>query len=396
MQVDVIETWEGFERLKHAWETLHSQDPNAEYFLSWPWLAEVFRANPGRWRVLAARPGDAGSDPVCFFPLKLGTRWSGNSRQLTTELQAGGKLSWGQYTGFVCHPEWDESAIPAIASRLAEMPWGRLSYKNDPCANRLKLFLDGFADPGYRVSQGEEIINGGTVDNLVCPYVQLPGDYETYLQSCLSSNTRQKLRRFWRKFEAAEDLSITDSTAETYERDLTILLEKWFESWAPSRGRRSAERAVRKYREVLGQSHALGAVHIPVLWRGNQPLGALANIVDRKKHHLYFIAAGRDETVNDPNVGLLLHAHNIQWAIANQITTYDFCHGNESYKYSFGASDRQVSKISVSRNPESGIGRLDPVHIGEALRKAIELMESNRVDDAAHACRRVLPLLAAK
>lgn len=396
VQVDVIETWDAFLGLRQAWDAVHARDPEAGYFLSWDWFAEVFRANPGRWRVLAVKPGGSVPDHVCFFPLKLGTRWSSSSQQFTTDLQAGGRLSWGQYTGFVCLPEQEKTAIAAVTAKLTDMPWGRLSHKNDPCRRRLDLFLNGFAESEYRISHGEDIINGGTTDNLICPLIELPDDYESYLQSSLSSNTRQKMRRFWRKFEAADDLMIRNSTAETHERDLTILLDFWFTSWAPARGRSSAERAVQKYREILGQSHALGAVHIPVLWRGDRPLGALANIVDRDKQHLYFIAAGRDETVQDPNVGLLLHAHNIRWAIGNSIRSYDFCHGNEPYKYSFGASDRRVSNVSIYRRSGSGVDRLDPVHIGDALRKAIRLMETDKVDDAAKACRQILPLLAAR
>lgn len=396
MHVDVIETWDAFLGLQQAWEAVHTRDPDAGYFLSWQWMGEVFRANPDRWRVLAVRPDDAGSDHICFFPLKLGTRWSGSSRQFTTEIQAAGRLSWGQYTGFICLPEQEKPAVSAVAAELKKMPWGRLSHKNDPCRRRLKLLLEEFDPSGYRISHGEDVINGGTVDNLICPQVQLPGDYESYLQSCLSSNTRQKMRRFWRKFEAADDLTITNSDDGSYEQDLTILLDFWLISWAPSRGQSSAERAVAKYREILAQSHSLGAVHIPVLWRGDRPLGALANIVDRGKKHLYFIAAGRDENVQDPNIGLLLHAHNIQWAIANGIGTYDFCHGNEPYKYSFGATDRNVSNVSIYRRSANKAARLDPAHAGEALRKAIDLMESNRVNDAAMACRQILPLLATK
>lgn len=396
MQIDVIETWEAFLELRLVWDSVHAKDPEAEYFLSWPWLSEVFRANPEQWRVLAARPDEAGSDYVCFFPMKLGTRWSDSSRQFTTELQPGGRLSWGQYTGFVCLPEHEEQAVAALAATLLDMPWARLSLKNDACERRLQLFLAGFSGNDYRISHGEAIINGGAVDNLVCPQLRLPDDFESYQQTCLSSNTRQKMRRFWRKFEAADDLKITNSTNETYERDLTILLDFWFETWSPTRGQNSAERAVKKYRDILAQSNAIGAVHIPVLWRDDRPLGALANIVDRKKQHLYFIAAGRDDTVQDPNIGLLLHAHNINWAIDHGIKTYDFCHGNEPYKYSFGATDRHVSNVSIYRKSASKVDRLDPAHVGDALRQAIKLMESNKVDDAARACRQILPLLATR
>jgi Acetyltransferase (GNAT) domain len=396
LQVDVIETWERFVGLKQAWEAVYEQDGESGYFLSWAWLAEVFRENPNRWRVLAVKPNEDGSDYICFFPQRTRTRWSVSRQQFKTELEAGGKLSWAQYTGFVCLPAWEERAIAALASAVGKMPWAELSIKNIPREGRLNLFLAEFATDDYSISHHEELINSGTVDSLVCPYVPLPKDYESYLQSRVSSNTRQKMRRFWRQFEAADDLRITDTTAETFDRDITILLNLWFKTWSSSRGESSAEEAVEKYIEILDQSHSLGAVNIPILWRGEQPLGALGNIVDRHKRHLYFIVAGRDESVQDPNVGLLLHTHNIQWAINNGIETYDFCHGNEPYKYSFGATDRRIASLSIARTSKNGIGQFDPRDIGKAMNKAIKMLDSNQLDDAKSAFLQIQTLLSAK
>jgi hypothetical protein len=396
LQVDIIETWERFVGLKQTWEAVHEQDGESGYFLSWAWLAEIFRDNPNRWRVLAVKPNDDGSDYICFFPQRTRVRWSVSQQQFKTELEAGGKLSWAQYTGFVCVPAWEERAIAAVASAVAKMPWAELSIKNIPRDGRLNLFLAEFATDDYSISDHEDLINSGTVDSLICPYVPLPKDYESYLQTRVSSNTRQKMRRFWRQFEAADDLRITDTTAETFDRDITILLNLWFKTWSSSRGESSAEEAVEKYIEILDQSHSLGAVNIPILWRGDQPLGALGNIVDRHKRHLYFIVAGRDESVVDPNVGLLLHTHNIQWAINNGIETYDFCHGNEPYKYSFGATDRRIASISITRTSKSGMGQFDPAHIGNAMTKAIKMLDSNQLDDAKNAFRQIQTLLSAK
>jgi hypothetical protein len=396
LQVDIIETWESFVGLKQTWEAVYEQDGQSGYFLSWAWLAEVFKANPNRWRVLAVKPNEDGSDYICFFPQRTRVRWSVSQQQFKTELEAGGKLSWAQYTGFVCLPDWEQRAIAALASAMGKMPWAELSIKNIPRDRRLNLFLAEFATNDYSISHHEELINSGTVDSLICPYVPLPNDYESYLQSRVSSNTRQKMRRFWRQFEAAEDLRITDTTAETFDRDITILLNLWFKTWRSSRGESSAEEAVEKYIEILDQSHSLGAVNIPILWRGDQPLGALGNIVDRHKRHLYFIVAGRDESVQDPNVGLLLHTHNIQWAISAGIETYDFCHGNEPYKYSFGATDQLIASISITRSSKSSMSQFDPAHIGKAMKKAIKLLDSNYLDDAKNAFRQIQTLLPAK
>ena len=395
-QVDLIETWESFVELKQTWEAVYEQDGQSGYFLSWAWLAEVFKANPNRWRVLAVKSNEDSSDYVCFFPQRTKVRWSVSQQKFKSELEAGGKLSWAQYTGFVCLPSWEERAIAALASALEKLPWAGLSIKNIPRDRRLDLFLAGFATDDYIISHHEYLINSGTVDSLICPYVPLPKDYESYLQLRVSSNTRQKMRRFWRQFETAEDLRITDTTAETFDRDITILLNMWFKTWSPSRGKSSAEDAIEKYIEILEQSHSLGAVNIPILWRGDQPLGALGNIVDRHKRHLYFIVAGRDESVVDPNVGLLLHTHNIQWAINNGIETYDFCHGNEPYKYSLGATDQRLANISIIRSSKSGMGHFDPAHIGKAMKEAIELLDSDHLRDAKNAFRQIQTLLPAK
>jgi len=395
-QVDIIETWEGFVGLKQTWEAVHQQDGQSGYFLSWAWLAVVFKANPNRWRVLAVKPNGDGSDYVCFFPQRTRVRWSVSLQEFQTELEAGGKLSWAQYTGFVCLPAWEERAIAALASAVGKLPWAGLSIKNIPRDRRLELFLAGFATDEYIISHHQYLINSGTVDSLICPYVPLPKDYESYLQTRVSSNTRQRMRRFWRQFEAADDLRITDTTAESFDRDITILLNLWFKTWSSSRGAHSAEEAVEKYIEILDQSHSLGAVNIPILWRGDQPLGALGNIVDRHKRHLYFIVAGRDESVQDPNIGLLLHTHSIQWAINNGIETYDFCHGNEPYKYSFGATDQLIASISIERTSKSDVGMFDPAHIRKAMKKAIKLLDSDYLRDAKNAFRQIQTLLPTK
>src|SRR4051812_30215515 len=76
MRVDLIETPEAFEQLEESWNRAHEADRDAGYFLSWEWLAVVFRANPGRWRVLAARPEDEPLSYVAFLPLRVDVRWS--------------------------------------------------------------------------------------------------------------------------------------------------------------------------------------------------------------------------------------------------------------------------------------------------------------------------------
>ena len=85
MRVDLIDTLEAFDALEQDWNLVQGLDPDAGYFLSWRWLAEVFRANPGKWRVLAVRPESGLGGYVCFLPLRLRVRWSRSRREFSTQ-----------------------------------------------------------------------------------------------------------------------------------------------------------------------------------------------------------------------------------------------------------------------------------------------------------------------
>ncbi|WP_422041636.1 GNAT family N-acetyltransferase [Roseibium sp.] len=395
MTVEIIQDPDGFAALRDDWERVHRLDPDAGYFLSWRWLDQVFRSDPGRWKVLAVRGRGPGKGYDCFLPLSHHTHWSESGQRFKTEMKPAGKLAWAQYTGFVCDPAREVEALAEIAAYLAGAPWARISFKHDGCRRRLDLLLDAFSDPqSYRINSRPMLINNGTVDNLICPRLSLPGDFDLYAQSRLSSKTRQKLRRFWRRYERSDALRITDSTPDRFLSDLDALLGMWLVRWAPARGEKSALRAAAKYREFLDLSHRIDAIRLSTLWHGDKRLGAMCSIVDHDAKYLYFIVSGRDETAREPNIGLLLHTHTIKWAIANGVKTYDFCHGNEAYKISYGAVEHTLSNVEIVRRSSCDVAQLNPDHLGDAMRQTIEMIESERTDAAASACRQLLPLIA--
>jgi CelD/BcsL family acetyltransferase involved in cellulose biosynthesis len=350
VRVEVIDTPEGFACLRSSWERVHHRDPNAGYFLSWRWMNQVFSAYPDGWIVVGVRVEGPEMPYVCFLPLRVRQRWSSSRRRVVTEMEPAGRFLWGQYSGFVCDPAHEQWALPALADFLKGLPWTTLTLKHlrEP-VHRTGLFLDRFDEPGYTVRFSSSSINDGSVDGLVCPFVPLPADFETYLRSCVSRNTRQKIRRYSRRVDASDQLRVTIADRDTFGRDLDVLLALWRKKWAPRRGETTADAVTAKYREILRRSSALDAVLLTVLWRNGKPLGALAGIVDREASCLHFIVAGRDEDAADQFIGTVLHAHSIKWAIENGLATYDFCHGNEAYKYSFGAMDRVVQHLRISR-----------------------------------------------
>ena len=393
MRVDLIETPEAFEQLEQSWNRVQEADSDAGYFLSWEWLAVVFRANPGRWRVLAARPENEPQNYVAFLPLRLDVRWSQSRGELTTTLEAAGRLSWAQYTGFVCMPDREEEALAALAAELRTLPWSHARLTNWLVSDRRRaLFLSAFAADEYEVSIEHRVRAESETDNRVCPFVPLPDSFEEYLSTRVSANTRQKIRRFSRKVEQSPDLQLTPTSPDHFEEHLDALLELWLRKWAPVRGQGSAERAVRKYRKILGQSLECDAVFMPMLWSGGTLLGGLVHLVDRRKGAVHFIVAGRDEAASEPSIGLVLHAYSIRWAIDNKMHMYDLCHGDEAYKYSLGAIDKRIEHLTIRRRSGVEGGRLDPMNVADGLETVVKLLDADRVDDAISACRQLATL----
>ncbi|MCB1911844.1 MAG: GNAT family N-acetyltransferase [Rhodocyclaceae bacterium] len=393
MQLDIIDSFAAFEALEANWKAVYAADPEAHYFLSWGWMRQLFSDEGNNWCVLAARHSTDDSDHVAFFPLLRRVRFSKSRQRFCSEIQMAGSISWADYTGFICHPD-HETAAAAFGAHLRSMGWRRLTLKNFRApAKRLASFISALEGPDLHHDERQRIVKTDNTNLLVCPYVSLPEDFDRYLQDRISANTRQKIRRFLRKIDQSDELRFTEADSRTFERDIEILVAFWRSKWARRKGDRVDELAS-KYRSILHQARADDALFLPVLWRGSEPLGALASFVDREKKTLMFFVAGRDESCNDPPPGLVLHAHSIRWAIANGLHTYDLLRGDEHYKYSFGATDRHIKYIIVSTlDPAREQDPSDSRSIAAMVRQSARYHEAGRTDEAESGYRQVLALV---
>tara|TARA_Y100000385_G_scaffold277975_1_gene325690 strand:- start:1782 stop:2798 length:1017 start_codon:yes stop_codon:yes gene_type:complete len=338
MHVNTIDSLDDFNQLETDWNTVYSKDPESQFFLSWTWFPRIFLDHPDQCRILAVRQDLPGSEYIGFFPIRIKTKWSKSKKLFCNEIQMAGTLHWGQYHGFICEPLYETDIIKAFADKLKEMHWERLTLKYFYASiTRTQIFLSQFSNDLFRLSKEERKMDGGTIDKLICPYIELPNEYESYLQT-LSSNTRQKIRRFNRKLEHSEDLYITTTSREKLDRDLDILVDLWTDKWASTRGSDTDE-VVQKYRRVVAHGFENNTLYMPIFWRNDTPLGVLACFVDWQKPNMYFFVAGRNVESKDVFIGWLLHSHNIKWAINNGFKSYDFLHGNETYKYSYGCKE---------------------------------------------------------
>ncbi len=390
MQIDVIDTEKGLAALAATWDAVYLRDPEATFFLSGSWLRQTLAGRGTGWCVLAAKL-DSGSDYVAFFPLRIDVRWSRNRSRLVNDIHMAGSFAWADYTGFICDPAHEDGAIPALAEHLQSMRWTSLHLRHfNASPRRVELFTAAFDRQTFNFEHRRANEATPEVNNEICPYVDLPTNFDVYLREKTSANTRQKIRRFLRQVDGSTDFRISECTPESCERDLDVLVSFWKQAWAHRKGKET-DHLGKRYRSILQQAMAVGALYLPVLWRGDAPLGALAHFVDRQKASLLYFVAGRDDAGNNPPPGLVLHAHSIRWAIANGLRTYDFLRGNESFKYSYGVSERRITNTSLrTRTGDNLHDKLDPSCVEAALQLVTQLKKDQHPQHAAAACQQLI------
>ncbi|MGF1456583.1 MAG: GNAT family N-acetyltransferase [Alphaproteobacteria bacterium] len=389
MHVETIETAARLIEIELDWDELYRRDPSATVFLSSRFLTSIAFRAMGKFRILVAWSDDR----TCLgaFPLFVKTRWSKSGNCLYNELDMLGHVFDADYTGILCDPDHEVAVCEAFAREIQQMSFGLivLSYFAGP-AGRLKTFCSAFDPERFAVTPCERKINDGKTNNLLCPSVDLPDSFSTYLAS-LSTNSRQKLRRLLRQLDSDPELRITRSRPETFPQDVALLSELWYLQYAEHKGAKRAAKLTAQFREIIMVGLANGLIYLAVLWRAGKPVAAQANYVDPVKGHALFHVGGRDETVRDLPVGLMLQAHCIRWSIAQGLTRYDFTLGNEPYKYSFGAVDREIGCVEIATlSGTNTTGRLDETSRDDVAEHIRRYVRRGRNDDARMAARQAL------
>jgi Flp pilus assembly protein TadD len=393
MHVDIIDSFETLTQLKTNWDAVYDADPEAHYFLSSTWISGWFENLNSQWLVLAAKPRAEASGYVGFFPVQLRTE-TGQDGRLYNSIRMGGSY-FAVYTGFICDPAFQDRAIPALATCLKSLNWTNLHFDDVYASDeRRQLFFSQFTEaefftrkmrrPAHVTDTGEDI------DHDIYIYVRLPGDFETYLNTRLGTNTRRDARYFLRKVDGTGEYRITHADASTIERDLETLLRFWLAQWE-EKSPKYAHSMVHNSRKMLKRCFEAGALFLPVLWKGDAPIGAHVGFVDKSKRALVCFLVGRDLTVKKPPPGFVLHMHSMKWAIENGLETYDLGTGNFSYKSSFGSEEHRVERWCISTLTRENLrGKLEPRSLPAVLSYVRALHKAGKFPEAARGCRQIL------
>lgn len=389
MHVDIIDDIEELRCQEENWRSVHQADPDGQYFLSWTWMVNWLDLIDDQWLVLAVKPEADAQSYVAYFPVQLWSQFDVD-RGFFNTIRMGGSYYAG-YTGFLCDPAYDESAIPALAVALRRLNWMAISVDRVAVSQpRLDLFLDAFSSTEFVTQLAESRSEDGKTDFTIFPYVALPDDWETYLKGHLGRTTRKHARRCMKQIDNGE-LRVTHATAETIERDLDILLGLWETMFAPIKTEGATRLEIEHHRTMLRACFAAGEVFLPILWQGDKPIGARARLLDEKTGSVICLVGARDLSVQRPPPGFIIHLYSIRWAIENGFKTYDLQLGNYDYKYDYGPEERRIVNRSIKTKSQQNLrGKIEPRSVPFVFAMAQRFAAGGQASQAAKGCRQIL------
>ena len=391
LQVDVLESLDELLAARQDWDRVYDADPDAQYFLTWNWIYNWLACTGPRWIVLAVRSVSSGSY-IAFFPLRPSTELSADEGFRHAFRMAGSY--YAPYTGVICDPREEESAITALAKALQSLNWAELHLDDIyPSERRLQLLFDAFSKPDFEIAQKprpQHLTEGQVIDHDVYVVVPLESDWDAFLQNRMGSHTRYNARQALKRIEADGEFRVSIADNDSIDEDLAALLRLWEARWASSNAR-YASYIVRSTRNMIARCFADGSVFVPVLWKGDSRIAVTLNFADRQKRRLIQFLAGRDPGIKRPPPGFALNLFTIRWAIANGFDAYDFGTGNFSYKYDFGGKETLVKRFRIDvRSGANRHGQVDAATLQQALDEVERAFKARQLSAVERGCREIL------
>ena len=217
-------------------------------------------------------------------------------------------------------------------------------------SHRLELFSIGEDSPTLAILPGLARARGFAVaiePEDVAPRLALAGSWDDYLAG-LSKKDRHELRRKLRRLEAHPNwrwYCISDpDTAAARMDDFIDLMRRSDDAKAefltPPREA--------FFRKMAAATAGQDILRLFFMELDDRPVAASLCLDYDGVRMLY--NSGHDPEYRYYSVGLLLHSLCLRDALERGYRGFDFLRGNEPYKYRLGGSDRQLYRITLSRN----------------------------------------------
>ncbi len=319
-----------WQELEPEWNALLKSSASDTIFLTWEWQATWWEhLGEGELRVAAFRD-DAGA-LAGIAPLF----------RRADQLALVGGVEVSDYLDLIAARGREPEVYAACADLLASADfagWTRVQLSNIPAESPIHAHFESIARArGWRVESRQEE---------VAPFIELPATWDAYLET-LDKKQRHELRRKMRRIAEVPHRWLTLDRTE----DIAAGVRDFIELHKKSRPDKNVFMDARMqdfFAAMARVLHARGWLELAFLEIEDARAASIFNFVYNNDVLVY--NSGYDpENFRAHSPGVVLFAFSLQDAIAARRRRYDFLQGNEEYKYRFGARDRQILELTITR-----------------------------------------------
>ncbi len=179
-----------------------------------------------------------------------------------------------------------------------------------------------------------------------CPYIPLPGDWDSYLAG-IDKKQRHEIRRKIRRVEESE-IPFRWYLAED-RASLDIEIDHFLDLMAQDPEKKNfLNQAMRAQMQATVRSaFQEGWLQLAFIEIGGEKAAAYLNF--DYQNHIWVYNSGIDPRFRELSPGWVLLGYLLQWSIEHGRESFDFMRGDEDYKYRFGAIDRRVVRVKIQR-----------------------------------------------
>jgi CelD/BcsL family acetyltransferase involved in cellulose biosynthesis len=339
LTISVIEDAATFAAMRDEWNELLAASDADSIFLTWEWLHTWSKhCAHGRLFFIAVR---SGSQLAGVAPLMRTRSWAGEKLEF-----AGSGTIGSDYLDFIIRRGFEERVTPMMSQFIADRGMTLRLVRMTPASIAREAGETLWRKNWQVVSTPAEI----------CPFIDLPADFESFLAT-LGSSHRYNYRRRLKNLERDFDMNIERAATDEERRNalhtvIGLHLARWRE-----RGGSDAfnSAAVFAFHEEFTQlALERGWLRMMVIRLDDRPAAALYGF--RYGTTYSFYQSGFEPALSKTSAGLVMIGLTIKDAIAEGATRYDFLHGDESYKFLWTKTVRQLVRLEMY--PPSRHGRM--------------------------------------
>jgi len=332
-------SFDSLEALAPAWNDLVAAGVTNVPFLRFEYLSTWWSSlGGGEWKdgKLAIVTAAQNDRLIGIAPLFLTTNREGESALMLL-----GSIEISDYLDLVARPESLQLFIAGLLDWLGQTypeTWSLLDWYNLPDTSPTLVAL-----------KAESVKRGWAYTAEIyqpTPYIPLPGDFEAYLNS-LDKKQRHEVRRKIRRAEESgrgvrwyivEDESGLDAEVEAF---MALMAQD------PEKAAFLTPAMRAQMKTSAHVSFRAGYLQLAFLEVDGEKACVYFNFDYANRIWVY--NSGLNRKFMDISPGWVLLGYLLEWANKNKRSEFDFMRGNEDYKYRFGALDRQVMQVKVSR-----------------------------------------------